>query len=86
MVVAAARSFYCILVAAMLVGVGIGIAGLDPIKALYRAAVINQVISVPIMVAVMLAASDARIILSMKWKLLNWAATAAMAAATTAMF
>ena len=85
----AARSFYAILGLAMLVGIAIGIAGIDPIKALYWAAVINAVISVPIMVAVMLAASNpgimGTIVLSPTWKVLGWAATAAMAAATLAM-
>jgi len=82
--------FYAILTAAMAIGAGLGSAGIDPIKALYWAAVINAVIAVPIMVAVMIAASSRRImgeiVLSMKWKCLGWAATAAMAAATVTMF
>ena len=87
---AAALPFYAILAGAMAIGVCLGSARIDPIKALYWAAVINAVISVPIMVAVMTAASSRKImgdiVLSMKWKCLGWAATLAMAAATVAMF
>jgi Mn2+/Fe2+ NRAMP family transporter len=71
-------------------GVGISLSGLNPISALYWAAVINAVISVPVMVAVMLAASRKKImgdlVLPRRWKVLGWLATAAMAAATAAMF
>ena len=86
----AAMPFYGTLAAAMLVGVAISVVGVNPIKALYWTAVINAVISVPIMVAVMVAASSpkimGRIVLSRRWKILGWGATAAMALATAAMF
>ncbi len=86
----AAKSFYAILAAAMVVGAIISSSGLNPIKALYWAAVINAVISVPIMVAVMIAASHQKIVGAMKlpvvWQVLGWLATAAMAAATVVMF
>jgi len=85
-----ARAFYGILAAAMAVGVAISIAEVSPIKALYWAAVVNAVISVPIMVAVMLAASSQKVMsgmaLTLRWKLLGWAATLAMGLATVAMF
>jgi NRAMP (natural resistance-associated macrophage protein)-like metal ion transporter len=87
---ATAKPFYGILAAAMAVGVAISLSGLNPIRALYWAAVINAVISVPIMVAVMLAASRRRImgdlVLPGRWQILGWLATAAMALATIAMF
>ncbi len=85
-----AVAFYAILAVAMAVGAAISVAGLNPIRTLYWASVINAVISVPIMVAVMLAASSrklmGRIALGLPWKVLGWGATAAMAAATIAMF
>jgi NRAMP (natural resistance-associated macrophage protein)-like metal ion transporter len=85
-----AAVFYSILAAAMLVGTAISIAGLNPIRTLYWAAVINAVISVPIMVAVMLAASSSKLMAGIAlpaWlKFLGWAATAAMGLATAAMF
>ena len=56
----------------MAVGVAISLSGLNPIRALYWAAVINAVISVPIMVAVMLAASRPKImgelVLPRRWQ------------------
>jgi len=86
---ATAKPFYGVLAAAMAVGVAISLSGLNPIKALYWAAVINAVISVPIMVAVMLAASRPKImgdlVLPRRWQILGWLATAAMALATIAM-
>jgi NRAMP (natural resistance-associated macrophage protein)-like metal ion transporter len=85
-----ARMFYLILAAAMLVGIVIGTAGVKPIAALYWAAVINAVISVPIMIAVMITASTPKIVgemrLALGWRLLGWGATAAMGLATIAMF
>ncbi len=84
-----ARAFYAILAGAMGIGLGISLSGLNPIKALYWSAVINAVISVPIMVAVMVAASHPRIVGAMRmpalWRVLGWSATAAMAIATVAM-
>ncbi len=85
-----AKTFYAILAAAMLVGLAISASGLNPIKALYWSAVVNAVISVPIMVAVMIAASHTKIVgdlkLPMLWRALGWLATAAMTAATLVMF
>ena len=86
---AKARSFYGIRAAAMAIGVVIGISGINPISALYWAAVINAVISVPVMVAVMVAAGSRKVMgemqLPLKWKVLGWLATAAMAAASLAL-
>lgn len=87
---AKARPFYAILAAAMLVGMGISVAEIDPVKALYWAAVINAVTSVPIMAAVMLTATSRKlmngIVLSMKWRVMGWLATGVMGLATVAMF
>ena len=87
---ATAKPFYGVLAAAMAIGMLISMSGLNPIKALYWSAVINAVISVPIMVAVMIAASHPklmeRFVLPTVWKSLGWLATLAMAAATIAMF
>ena len=83
------RSFYAILATAMLLGVSISLSGLNPISALYWAAVINAVISVPVMVAVMVAASSSKVmgpmVMPRKWKVLGWLATAAMAAASVTL-
>ena len=62
---------------------------MNPISALYWSAVINAVISVPVMVAVMIAATSRKVmgpmVLPLKWKVLGWLATAAMAAASLAL-
>jgi NRAMP (natural resistance-associated macrophage protein)-like metal ion transporter len=83
------RSFYGILAAAMVIGLAIGLSGVNPISALYWSAVINAVISVPVMVAVMIAAGSRKVmgpmVLPLKWKVLGWLATAAMAAASLAL-
>ncbi len=83
------RSFYGILAAAMAIGVAISLSGINPITALYWSAVINAVISVPVMVAVMVAASSRKVmgtmVLSVRGKVLGWLATAAMAGAAVAL-
>lgn len=82
---AAAPAFYLILAAAMLIGVALSLSGVDPMKALVWSAVINSVMAVPIMIGVMLAATNralmGRFVLPKKWKVLGWAATGAMALA-----
>jgi Mn2+/Fe2+ NRAMP family transporter len=85
-----AKAFYAILSVAMLVGLAVGVSGLNPIKSLYWSAVVNAVISVPVMAAVMAAASHPKIVgemrLPFRWRILGWLAAAFMAAATLAMF
>jgi NRAMP (natural resistance-associated macrophage protein)-like metal ion transporter len=82
--------FYGVIAAATLIGVGLGFTKLDPIKALFYAAVINGVISVPIMVVMMRMASNAKImgefVVTPRLRILGWGATTAMALAVTAMF
>ena len=84
-----AKTFYAILAGAMAFGLGISLSGLNPIKALYWSAVVNAVISVPIMIAVMVAVSRPKImsdlVLPWRWRVLGWLATGAMACATVAM-
>ncbi|MBJ2154360.1 divalent metal cation transporter [Variovorax sp. IB41] len=86
--VGAAPAFYAILAAAMVCAMGISLIGIDPMKALVWAAVINSLMSVPIMVGVMLAAGSRRLMgdlrLPLAWRVLGWAATAAMAVASVA--
>ena len=62
---------------------------IDPIKALFWSAVLNGVISVPIMAAMMIVASRKQqmgeFVASPAQKLFGWAAVAVMAASTVAM-
>ena len=84
-----ARGFYSVIGAAVLLGLGIDWSPLDPIKALYWSAVLNGVIAVPMMVALMLVATNRRKMGEFRagWVLggLGWLTTAIMAAATITM-
>src|SRR5258706_6836857 len=53
-----ARGFYAILIAATTIGVALNFTSIDPVKALIWSAVINGVISVPIMAGVLLMAGE----------------------------
>ncbi|WP_059411838.1 NRAMP family divalent metal transporter [Cupriavidus basilensis] len=85
-----AKRFYGIIAVSTLVGIGLGFTEIDPIKALYWSAVINGVVSVPIMALMMLMAARADImgpfVISRRLKVLGWLATLMMAAAVGAMF
>jgi NRAMP (natural resistance-associated macrophage protein)-like metal ion transporter len=85
-----AIGFYAVIGAATLLGIGIDLAGIDPIKALFWSAVINGVIAVPMMVVMMLVVSRryqmGRFIAGPALKTFGWAATAVMAIAAIAMF
>ena len=79
-----ARGFYAIIVAAIVIGVGIDFAPLDPIKALFWSAVINGIVALPIMVVMMLLASRREamgpFVVSRRLKRLGWFATCTMGA------
>lgn len=85
-----AKRFYGIIAISTLIGVGLCFTPIDPIKALYWSAVINGVISVPIMAVMMLMAARpdimGRFVISPRLKLLGWVCTAVMAIAVAAMF
>jgi len=87
---AEARGFYSILTAATVLGVAIDLTGVDSMKALLWAAMINGVVSVPIMVVMMLLVVDKRTMGPFvgSWRLrgLGWLATVVMAVAVGAMF
>lgn len=81
--------FYGIIATSTLIGAAIGISKMDPIKALYWAAVINGVVSVPIM-AVMMRMAQRRdvmgpFVVARRLKWLGWGATLVMALAVAAM-
>jgi Mn2+/Fe2+ NRAMP family transporter len=84
-----AREFYAIIALATLGGVALDFSPIDPIRALFWAAVINGVIAVPIMVVMMLLADDPKVmgdfVVTRRLKALGWLATGTMAAAVVAM-
>jgi NRAMP (natural resistance-associated macrophage protein)-like metal ion transporter len=87
---AKARGFYAILTFATLLGVAIDFSGIDSIKALLWAAVINGVVSVPIMAVMMALAARPAVmgpfVIRKRLKVLGWVATGVMAAAVAMMF
>jgi NRAMP (natural resistance-associated macrophage protein)-like metal ion transporter len=82
--------FYGIIATSTLIGAVIGISEIDPMRALYWAAVLNGVASVPIMVVMMRLATRHEVmgpfVVKRRLKWLGWAATAAMAIAVLLMF
>jgi len=85
-----AKRFYGIIATSTLLGVALCFTPIDPIKALYWSAVINGVISVPIMTVMMLMAARSdimgRFVISLRLKVLGWICTGVMAMAVGAMF
>lgn len=86
----AAKKFYGIIATATLIGVALCFTPLNPIQALYWSAVINGVISVPIMALMMGMAARPAIMgtltISRRLRALGWLCTAVMAVAVLAMF
>ncbi len=84
-----AVGFYAIVALATILGIGLNLTPIDPIKALYWSAVLNGVVAVPLMIMIMLMASRRKIMgkfVASTWlKFGGWLATAVMAAATLAM-
>jgi len=84
-----ARGFYLILSVASLLGVALNFTPVDPIRALFWSAVINGVISVPIMIVMMLMAVRRDIMgtfaISARLTVLGWLATLSMAVVVLAM-
>jgi NRAMP (natural resistance-associated macrophage protein)-like metal ion transporter len=84
-----AKAFYATIVIATLSGIAITFSPLNPIKALFWSAVINGVVSVPVMVMMMLITSNKKImgdfILPSALRVVGWLATAVMTAAALGM-
>ena len=85
-----APQFYVILAVAMLGGMAIDFAGIDPIKALIFSAIINGVVAVPLILLVILIANNRQIMgkeyANGFWSnLIGWLTLAAMALASIAM-
>jgi NRAMP (natural resistance-associated macrophage protein)-like metal ion transporter len=84
-----ARGFYIIIIAATVLGTGMGALAVDPIKALVWSAIVNGVISVPIMVVMMWIGQSKRLMggltISRRHRFFGWAATAVMGLAVAFM-
>ncbi len=83
-----ARAFYAIIAVATLIGMALNFTSIDPIKALYWSAVLNGLLAAPLMAAMLLIASNPRIMgrLTLSWTMraVGWLAAAAMGAASVA--
>ena len=86
----AAKRFYGVITVSIVLGVVLGFTRVDPIRALYWSAVINGVISVPIMAIMLLMASHPKIMgkhaIGMRLKSLGWFSVGVMLIAVSAMF
>jgi NRAMP (natural resistance-associated macrophage protein)-like metal ion transporter len=84
------RKFYTVIAVSMLLGLVLNYVGLDAIKMLFYSAVLNGVLSPPLVVLVVLLTSDPRVMgervssRSLRW--LGWATAAIMTAAAVGMF
>ena len=85
-----AKAFYATIGVATGIGMLINIMPIDPIKALFWAAVLNGVCAVPLMAVAMLMARNPRVMgcftLPMPLTVMGWLATAVMAVVVIAMF
>jgi NRAMP (natural resistance-associated macrophage protein)-like metal ion transporter len=83
-----ARAFYGTIALATGLGVALNFTGIHPIKALYWSAVLNGLLAAPIMAAMLLIATNPRVMgaftLPRSMKLAGWLATLVMAAASLA--
>jgi len=81
--------FYGVIAVSTLIGVALGFSHIDPIKALYWAAVVNGVISAPIMATMMFMSVNPEVmgefVIGTRLKVIGWVATAVMAAAVGVM-
>ena len=84
-----AVAFYSVLTAAALLGAAITLSPIDPITALYGSAVVNGVVSPPVMIVMMLMTADRRVMGQftvaggLRW--LGWASTAAVSFSVVVM-
>jgi NRAMP (natural resistance-associated macrophage protein)-like metal ion transporter len=85
-----AKAFYATIAVATIAGLTLNYIGIDPIKALYWAAVVNGVLAAPLMVVMMLIASNKRVMgglaISRRLALGGWIATIVMGVVTLAFF
>ncbi|WP_025662076.1 NRAMP family divalent metal transporter [Rhizobium sp. IBUN] len=85
-----AVGFYTVISLATLIGLAVDYSNLDPIRALFWSAVLNGVISVPLMVAMMIVVSRkdemGQFAASFGLRVMGWFATTCMAAAAITMF
>ncbi len=87
---AQAKEFYGVLAVATLIGLGLNFVGINPIRALFWSAVINGVVSVPLMVVTMFMAANPQVMgqfsLPLRLRIVGWIATVVMLVASIGLF
>jgi NRAMP (natural resistance-associated macrophage protein)-like metal ion transporter len=82
--------FYAAITAATLIGLSLNFMHIDPIKALFWAAILNGLVAAPLMTVIMIMASSRKImgklVIPMYLKGMGWAATAVMFAVSIGIF
>lgn len=85
-----AKGFYSLIAGITLAGMLLIFIGVNPIQALYWAAVVNGIVAVPIMLIMMLMASNKKVMgqftLKPITKIIGWASTIIMLGAATGLF
>jgi len=85
-----ARAFYVVVIIAMGIGVGLDFANVNPVKALYWTAILNGLLAPFLLLGIVIAASDRKLMQNQPSSLLGrgvvWLTTAAMFGAAIAMF
>ena len=85
-----AKRFYAVIAASTLVGVLINFAGINPISALFWTAVINGIVSPPLLVIIMLVSNNKKVmghnVNGMITNIIGWLAAVVMFAAAIGMF
>jgi Mn2+/Fe2+ NRAMP family transporter len=85
-----ARTFYATIAVTTMAGASLNSVGVDPVRALYWAAVVNGVLAAPLMAVMMLIVRNKRamgqLTLSRRATILGWCATSVMFAATLLFF
>lgn len=85
-----ARGFYLVIAVSVLVALGIQYSPISPMHALFWSAVINGVLAVPLMVVVLLLASDRKVMgqfaIGAVSKTIGWLTVAVMGVAAVLLF
>ncbi len=85
-----AKTFYGVIAAATLIGVGLNFSPIDPIKALFWSAVINGVVALPVMALMMHLSSRQAVMgdfqMHIGLKIVGWLATTVMGMAALGLF
>ena len=85
-----AKGFYGTIAVSTLIGIGINFVQIDPIRALFWSAVLNGIVSVPLMVVIMILAVQPKVMgeFTLPWPLqiMGWLSTTVMGVAVAILF